>query len=280
MSTAAMKRALSIFALIILASPAAHAEEVEVCPDAQSQAELNECADKSYKASDAELNTLYRQIRRRLNDDPDTSKLLVAAQRAWVTFRDAECGFSSSMTSGGSAYPMVWAMCLDGLTKSRIEDFKGYLNCEEGDMSCPVPAGTGGSLGFTLNTSFSPNAMKRLSALGEAVIVSAAYYGDPKPTAEQHADAVGRIQLGSENLEVPAKPGAVRITGANVKTDRLDWVAGDVKVNVNLFSARKDSQDNLLACDFIDGKLADVAQAPVTLHCALIEENPDTKLKP
>ena len=38
--------------------------------------------------------------------------------------------------------------------------------------------------------------------------------------------------------------------------------------------------DNLLGCDFIDGPLSNVQKQPVTLHCALIEENYDTELKP
>jgi hypothetical protein len=34
---------------------------------------------------------------------------------------------------------MVHDLCLDELTQSRIEQFRQYLDCEEGDMSCPVP---------------------------------------------------------------------------------------------------------------------------------------------
>ena len=50
----------------------------------------------AYKKADAELNVLYRQITARLKDDKATTELLVAAQRAWVAFRDAECAFSAS----------------------------------------------------------------------------------------------------------------------------------------------------------------------------------------
>ncbi|MGO4127068.1 lysozyme inhibitor LprI family protein [Inquilinus sp. YAF38] len=110
------------------------------CDSAQSQADLNECYGKAFKASDAELNKLYKEITARLKDDADKTRLLVATQRAWVAFRDAECSFQESAVAGGTAAPMIHAMCLDGQTKSRIEDFKAYLNCEEGDMSCPVPA--------------------------------------------------------------------------------------------------------------------------------------------
>jgi hypothetical protein len=70
------------------------------------------------------------------------------------------------------------------------------------------------------------------------------------------------------------------ISGAKVDTKRLEWLAGPPKVNVNVASARKSSSDNLLACDFIDGPLSAVQKQPVTLHCAWIEENYDTELKP
>jgi hypothetical protein len=46
--------------------------------------------------ADVELNVLYRQITASLNDDEATTELPVAAQRAWVAFRDAECAFSAS----------------------------------------------------------------------------------------------------------------------------------------------------------------------------------------
>jgi uncharacterized protein YecT (DUF1311 family) len=105
-----------------------------------SQAELNECYGNAYKKADAELNVLYRQITARLKDDKATTKLLVAAQRAWVAFRDAECDFSASGVSGGGALGMILAICLDRLTSKRIDDFKNYLKCQEGALDCPVPA--------------------------------------------------------------------------------------------------------------------------------------------
>lgn len=105
-----------------------------------SQAGLNECYGKAYKKSDDELNALYKQITARLKDNAAAAKLLVTAQKAWVTFRDAECNFSTSNSAQGSVYPMVQSICLDGLTSQRIKDLKSYLKCEEGDLSCPVPA--------------------------------------------------------------------------------------------------------------------------------------------
>lgn len=110
------------------------------CGNASDQATMNQCADKAYRASDARLNDLYRQIRARLKDDKDTTRILVSAQKAWIAYRDAECNFASSGVAQGSMYPMILAGCLDDLTQNRVASLKIYLNCEEGDLSCPVPA--------------------------------------------------------------------------------------------------------------------------------------------
>lgn len=125
--------------LIALMLPAAHADE---CMEAaQDQVAMTQCAAEAYQASDTELNRLFHEIRQRLGDDPEARGLLRDAGRAWVTFRDAECAFAASGVAGGSAYPMVLDLCLNELTQSRIGQFRQYLNCEERDMSCPVPPG-------------------------------------------------------------------------------------------------------------------------------------------
>lgn len=133
-----MKRTLLTAALIALMLSAAHADDC--MENAQDQAAMTMCAGQALQASDAELNKLFHEIRQRLGDDADTRRLLRDAERAWVAYRDAECTFAASGVAGGSAYPMVYDMCLDGLTQQRIEQFQQYLACEEGDMSCPVPS--------------------------------------------------------------------------------------------------------------------------------------------
>jgi len=120
----------------LLFTTMAHAVD---CANANDQSTMNQCASEDFKAADKELNTLYQQITTRLKDSPDAKKLLVSAQRSWVAFRDAECSFSASGVSGGSVYPMIYSNCLAGETKVRVETFKQYLKCEEGDLSCPVP---------------------------------------------------------------------------------------------------------------------------------------------
>jgi uncharacterized protein YecT (DUF1311 family) len=130
---------LAILSLLLVLSPASPTATAD-CANATDQTTLNECADAAFKKSDAELNALYKKIEQRLKDNDEARKLLVGAQRAWLTFRDADCGFSASRVAGGSLHPMTYATCLDDLTQRRTKDFEGYLTCEEGDTSCPVPA--------------------------------------------------------------------------------------------------------------------------------------------
>lgn len=132
-------KVMMMSAAVVLAMPA-FAFANDKCADAEDQATMNECADASFKKSDKKLNVFYKQIEARLADDADTKKLFVQAQRNWVKFRDAECAFQTAGAAGGSVMPMLVTMCMDGLTQSRVKDFEGYLNCDEGDLSCPVPA--------------------------------------------------------------------------------------------------------------------------------------------
>lgn len=110
------------------------------CGDASTQAAMNDCAAAAFRKTDAALNAAYRQIMARLKDDEDAKRQLTAAQRAWITFRDAECSFAASKTAGGSINGMVVTSCRDELTAQRIVRLQTYLHCQEGDASCPVPA--------------------------------------------------------------------------------------------------------------------------------------------
>jgi len=109
------------------------------CENASDQATMNQCAAQQNAAADKELNALYQQITSRFKSNPDGKKQLVGAQRAWVAFRDAECRFSASGVEGGSVYPLIYGNCTTELTKARVQTFKQYLKCQEGDLSCPVP---------------------------------------------------------------------------------------------------------------------------------------------
>ncbi|MFE0017748.1 lysozyme inhibitor LprI family protein [Mesorhizobium sp. NPDC059054] len=134
-----MKLSTGLFALLLgTAAPLSTASAEDCGSVSGGQAGMNECYGNVFKKADAELNKLYKEIEARLKDDPDTTKLLVTAQKAWVAYRDGECDFQTA--GGGSIAGMAYPMCQTAITQSRIDDFKGYLKCEEGDPNCPVPA--------------------------------------------------------------------------------------------------------------------------------------------
>ncbi len=109
------------------------------CAKAATQTAMDACAGAAFKSADAEMNAVYRQIIERLKTSDETKRLLVASQLAWLRFRDAECAFSANGVKGGTIYPTIVENCRKGLTAERLRQLKTYLNCEEGDMGCPVP---------------------------------------------------------------------------------------------------------------------------------------------
>lgn len=142
------------------------------------------------------------------------------------------------------------------------------------------PANAAGLQPVDITIVLSPGAAATLSKRKEGITVSASYSGDPKKSAEKHADEIGRIDLGTEEHSMPGIGGAVRLGGPKPDEQRFGWIKGPVLINVNVYSARKSSRDNLLNCDFVDGPLPQVAKAPVTLNCSLIAENKSTRALP
>ena len=107
------------------------------CANALDQATMGMCAAQAYEQANVELNSLYKQALQRLKDDDGQMKRMVAAERAWIGFRDAECKFVSGPSIGGSANGMELSNCLASLTQKRSADLKTYLACQEDD--CPLP---------------------------------------------------------------------------------------------------------------------------------------------
>lgn len=118
----------------LLLSTAALADD---CDNAQTQADMNTCAATQLKAADAKLNGAYTTAMKRA---PDATKtLLKTAQQKWIALRDADCALISSGTEGGSVQPMIHTQCLTDKTVERTAWLESLLNCEEGDLSCPLP---------------------------------------------------------------------------------------------------------------------------------------------
>jgi uncharacterized protein YecT (DUF1311 family) len=92
------------------------------CKSAGVNASITNCMFKAWKTADIELNRVYAQSRNRV--EGDDLKRLIAAQRLWIQFRDANCNAAYGLYGGGSAGPMVRAACLEKDTKERIKELK------------------------------------------------------------------------------------------------------------------------------------------------------------
>lgn len=128
-----MKRALTALALLLTSSYAL----ADACDSANTQTELNSCSAEQYQAADKKLNQTWQDVLKRA--EPAQRDLLKKAQSAWITLRDADCAFISSSSQGGSVQPMVNNQCLTDKTNEREAFLASLLQCEEGDLSCPLP---------------------------------------------------------------------------------------------------------------------------------------------
>lgn len=193
--------------------------------------------------------------------------------------------FLFEKVDGKKQYKDVWGGLIEPSDESELIEWAEAAGAPQGIAACfaqqMTVADAISPYGFTVDLSFSTKAQARLTDLGEEIIVSASYYADPSPEGEKFADDVGRIDLGSKEVQAPAESGIVQVTGDGVDEDKLQWTDGDIGVNVNVFTARVSGDLNLISCDLIDGPLKDIIRAmPVAMNCALIEENIETVLRP
>ena len=136
------------------------------------------------------------------------------------------------------------------------------------------------SLGFDFKITLSEKAAAKLKSAHETITVWASFYGEPTREGENHTDEMGMVDLGKESFELPGRPGVVHITGKNAGGAKLKWVKGQPGVNVNLYTSRKSSDQNLIECDLIDGAVAKVQAKPITVNCFLIGEPIESKSFP
>jgi uncharacterized protein YecT (DUF1311 family) len=95
------------------------------CANPQSQAEMTQCAGKAYKEADAVLNQVYQKFVAILDNEEKAE--LRTAQEAWLKYRDSNCEFVAGQFKGGTMRPMVYAFCLEDVTKKRTTELRGQI---------------------------------------------------------------------------------------------------------------------------------------------------------
>jgi uncharacterized protein YecT (DUF1311 family) len=106
------------------------------CSDAKTQLASNECFAQLYQETDAQLNVEYNRVvafmKRNLATAQEQNSAtqitynetamdkLLAAQRAWLAYRDANCNSVKFQYEGGSIEPAIWSACMAETTQQRI----------------------------------------------------------------------------------------------------------------------------------------------------------------
>jgi hypothetical protein len=134
-----------------------------------------------------------------------------------------------------------------------------------------VPAAASQNYGFLVDVTLSPKAAALLHAKNEGIKVSAEYMGDPVTGKEAKASGGGEIELGNEIVTIPGASGRAIITGKIVNASRIPWVK-EFDVNINVFTARRSSPDNLIDCDFFQDAVTKAQAKPLAISCKLIGE--------
>ena len=106
------------------ANPTQKQKSQDSCANAQTTAEMRDCAGNEYKQADAELNKAYKQLMAKL-DDQGFQASLKSAQQAWIKYRDVNCEYESYLNRGGTTHSVVYTGCLTRMTKQRTMELRG-----------------------------------------------------------------------------------------------------------------------------------------------------------
>lgn len=87
---------------------------------------MAECVGRETNWWDSQLNVHYASLEETL--DADLFASLRDAQRSWLAYRDASCGFEYELWSEGTIRTLVYASCILDSTAQRAYALSGYVN--------------------------------------------------------------------------------------------------------------------------------------------------------
>lgn len=149
-----------------------------------------------------------------------------------------------------------------------------------GCSPAPAPAADGPApvttaYGFDVQLTMTGRAAERLKAIGERVTVNVVYHGEPKPGVVLAEEGMIGVVLGEERVEVTPDTRDVVVTGAGFNEKAMADVQGEPQIVLNVHTARKAHEDNLIWCGLYEGPVAMAREKPIAISCDLIE--PDSE---
>jgi len=116
---------LLITFLLQTAAPchAQHMNEPESpCAKVLVTSDLVSCLSQARTTSDTEMNSLYRNLRKKLG--ASDANRLIEAQRLWVKYREANCSAERDLYGGGTAAFPAYLGCLEAMTRARSRELR------------------------------------------------------------------------------------------------------------------------------------------------------------
>jgi len=117
----------AIAVVVLCAATAAHALD---CANAVSTVDMNDCAAQEQQQVEKQLNEVYRRV---LAETPakvggaaKPKDRLVAAQRLWVRFREADCKAVLDLWSDGSIRNLQYLGCMREHAQVRIKQLESF----------------------------------------------------------------------------------------------------------------------------------------------------------
>ena len=108
---------------------AADAADPFDCNPNGNQQEINACAVRDFRTSDAKLNNRYREVMAALPTDKRMA--LRQEQREWIKHRDPSCKAQAKPNEGGSIWPLVFNSCLEKSTRKRTAELDRWKGREQ-----------------------------------------------------------------------------------------------------------------------------------------------------
>lgn len=125
-------RLIPIAAVAALAMQAG-AAAAQDCNGAGSNVEITQCLDRVFRAEDAELNRVWKRANASIDGQDWLSPAdrkgwrddLLAAQRAWIAFKEADCNRAVVREWGGGSGTSGGVLsCLIGKTRERSRELR------------------------------------------------------------------------------------------------------------------------------------------------------------
>ncbi|GGE73229.1 lysozyme inhibitor LprI family protein [Sphingomonas prati] len=109
------------------------------CGDKPNQTAMTMCQRAVAAQADANLNRIWKQAYAAMQQadrtlsmgvntsEPGYAAALLASQRAWLAFRNAECRIESYEWRGGTMQPFTASQCLAEVTRQRTAQLRAML---------------------------------------------------------------------------------------------------------------------------------------------------------